>query len=302
MSAHPKTRSHKTLAAAIPAWIAIILLASAPAFAQMSEDVWDVSPPKHAKKKAETPAKFPGKTATPARVGSWSIVLAAFHGPNHEQLARNALLKVQTRAGLTAAYLERRGEKTVLAYGRYPSPADPQAQRDLKQIKSFKIDGGSPFAGAVLAPPELGGNGEGTGSIPELDLRRVKAGHHPDDAVYTLEVAVYMRTDKKPVSAKELAEFRRAAEAAAVTLRREGEHAFYYHGPNSSSVVVGVFGVRDHDPTTGLESAALRLARQQHPDLLINGRGVRHRRPGVPDDSPNAWRMERTRLVAIPDR
>lgn len=299
MSAHPNPRSHKTQTTTIHAWIAIFLLASAPAFAQMSEDVWDATPPKHTKKKADTPAKFPGRTATPVNTGSWSIVLAAFHGPNHEQLARNALLKVQTRAGLTAAYLERRGQKTILAFGRYPSPADPQAQRDLKQIKSFRIDGGTPFAGAVLAPPELGGSG----SIPELDLRRVKsASPSPDDAIYTLEVAVYMRTDKKAASAKELAEFRKAAETAAVTLRREGEHAFYYHGPNSSSVVVGVFGVRDYDPETGLESAALRQARQRHPDLLVNGRGVRHRRPGVPEDSPNAWRMERTRLVAIPDR
>jgi hypothetical protein len=74
------------------------------------------------------------------------------------------------------------------------------------------------------------------------------------------------------VKPEELAEFRKRAEEAVVSLRREGEEAFYYHGPRGSMVTVGVFGPKDLDVTKpGRESFALREARRKFPFNLVNG-------------------------------
>jgi hypothetical protein len=201
-------------------------------------------------------------------VGAWSIVIAGAAGDNADATARDMLHKVQTAGGLPEAYTERRGKSVVVAYGQYSGPEDPAAQRDLDRVRAMELEGGRPFAGAVLVPPPFESL---PGGIPEFDLNGVRRARGKD-AIYTLQVAIYTRLNTNTPKASELAEFRKAAEKAVIELRREGDEAFYYHGPRGSTVTVGVFGPRDHDPLKpGQDSFALMQTRRKHPLNLVNG-------------------------------
>jgi hypothetical protein len=234
--------------------------------------------------------------------GTWSIILAAFRGENQEPIARDALKRIQTESGLGDAYLERRGEGLVVALGRYPDASDPRAQKDLERVKAALLDGERLYAGSYIAPPYTGAV-KGAAGAGDYDLRRAREGFGKNEALYTLQVGHYgfARGDPRKPSAAELAEFRKAAEDAATILRREGELAFFYHGPNGSDVTVGLFGTKDYDPLKpGLESPQLQLARQRFPYNLLNGRPYRERVKGVPENSPKAWRTIPSGLVNTP--
>jgi hypothetical protein len=252
---------------------------------------------------AEGQALFgePTSTKTPAGQpvpSAWSIVLVAYRGPDQDEAARLGLGRTRSAGGLTGAYTERRGNSTVIAFGRYDRPDSAEAQADLKRIRAMEVEGGHPFDGAVLAPPE----GQGTGRMPELDLRQVRA-TYGIDALYSLQIAAYGRDDRKPPKdEKERSEFVRMAEDAAAQLRREGHQAFYFHGPNMSLVTIGVFGPDDYDPQyPERRSSRLRAAQEAHPNNLLNGKGIRVRIRGVSETSPNAWKMATSFLIAIPN-
>jgi hypothetical protein len=193
--------------------------------------------------------------------------------------------------------MEQHGKSWVVAYGRYQDAADPAAVADLQRIKAIVINNQRPFAGAVLAPPE-----NIPGSQPEFDLRQVRA-RMGEWALYSLQVAVYSREDLGRPSPKELAEYRKAAEQAVVQLRREGDPAYYYHGTTSSMVTIGVFGADDFDPTVpGVESPLLAKLRRKYPHNLLNGKAMRERIPGLPPNHPDPYRLQPSRLVAVPAR
>ncbi len=226
----------------------------------------------------------------------WSIVLVAFRGEQAEAAAVQGLQRVEA-AGVRGAYLERRGQSIALAVGRFDAADDPAALQTLAQLQAMEIEGGRPFAGAVLAPPSPDLL---KGSVPEYDLRTVKQ-RFGDDALYTLQVAVYGRADREMPEPAELAEYRQAAERAVYELRREGEQAFYYHAPVRSMVTIGVLGPEDHDPMVpGIESQRLRELRLRHPHNLLNGQGIRQRVPGRPANDPDAWQLQPSALVGVP--
>lgn len=219
-----------------------------------------------------TPGK--AKPGEPTK-SAWSIVIVALRGDDQEAGAAQALRKVQNDAGLKDAYQEKRGLATVVAFGRYDDPASKQAKADLERIKNIEVvvDGQKqkPFVQAFLSPPE-----DVPGSIPEFDLRNAKQ-INGDWVLYTLQIGVYSREDNVEPSSNDRAEFRKAAEQAVLQLRREGEQAFYFHGPRRSMVTVGLFGKDDFDPQApGVESPVLKTLRQRYPYNLNNGMGIRH--------------------------
>jgi hypothetical protein len=220
------------------------------------------------------PASSASSTSTGTPV--WSIVIIAFHSETQDSDAAAALKKVQTDGGLKDAYVEKRGGSSVVAYGRYDGPASPQGQADLERVRNIEatVSGKKtkPFAQSFMAPPS-----EVPGSIPEYDLRNAKKATG-EWVLYTLQIGVYSREDGKEASGAEIAEFRKAAEQAVVQLRREGEQAYYFHGPRRSMVTVGLFGKDDYDPQTpGVESPTLHLLRQRYPYNLLNGMGVKQK-------------------------
>ena len=226
----------------------------------------------------------------------WSIVIVAFRGAMADAAGLAALNKVEA-AGVSGAYLERRGESVALAYGRFDSPDEPAARESLDALRAIEIEGERPFAGAVLAPPSPDLL---TGSLPQFDLRTVKEKFGPD-ALYTLQIGVYGRADRTPPESAELAEYRRTAERAVYDLRRQGEEAYYYHAPMRSMVTIGVFGPDDHDPKTpGLESKRLGDTRLRHPHNTLNGQGIRERIPNRPANDPTGWKLQPSALVGVP--
>jgi len=246
---------------------------------------------------ASTKSSDVGVDGTPTeQAGSWSVLIAQFPATGDGQArAARSLALVRSTGGLPSAYLERRDDSIAMLVGRHGSVQD--ARRELTRVRSTLVQNERPYSGAVLAPPFASLTG---GSMPEFDLRRVRARMGPD-ALYTLQVGVYGRIDGSRPDADELAEYRRAAEQAVAQLRGDGEEAYFYHGPTQSTVTVGVFGPADHDPSKGTrgESATLRRAREAHPNNLLNGKGIRetHR-----DTSGRPARtLQRARLVSIPD-
>ena len=247
---------------------------------------------------ASPAARSGGGTRGPgAAGGEWSIILVGYQGEGAKEAAAEIAQRVRTTGGLPEAYVEEHGKSWVVAYGRYRDATAPAAIADLQRIKDLVINNQKPFAAAVLAPPE-----NIPGSQPEFDLRQVK-GRMGDWALYSLQVGVYGREDMGRPTAAELAQYRQAAEQAVVQLRREGDPAYYYHGTTSSMVTVGVFGEDDFDPATpGLESPLLVRMRTKYPHNLLNGKALRERMPGLPPNHPDPYRLQPSRLVAIPSR
>jgi hypothetical protein len=238
----------------------------------------------------------------PAAGGRWSIVLEAFREGDQDAKARETLDQIKTRGGLSEAYLEKRGAATVIAYGDYADPGSKEAKADLERIHNLTVtvDGNAqkPYGRAFFAPPE------GTpGNTPEYDLVNAKR-LNGNWVLYTLQIGVYTRDDNKPPSEKELAEFRKTAEDAVVKLRREGEQAYYYHGPTASLVTIGLFGKEDFDPQVpGVQSPTLTALRQRFPYNLLNGMGIRNRVTLTDPKTGKKIKQERIQpsgLVAVP--
>ncbi|MEQ8316240.1 MAG: hypothetical protein RIE77_10225 [Phycisphaerales bacterium] len=222
--------------------------------------------------------------------GDWTIVLAAFRGEEAPQAARFALGRVSSEFGLTEARLEERGDAIVLAYGRFEGPGDPRAASELERLQNIERQDVKPFEQALLTPPQ-----PRPGSNPQYDLLNVRQAFGAQYA-YTLQIGSYGRSDGRQPSESERREARQAAERAVATLRSEGEQAFYFHGPNFSSVTVGLFRADDVDPQTGLRSAAFYDLQQKFPYNLLNGAQRTVKLEG------SAAQAQRSVLVRIPSR
>jgi len=222
----------------------------------------------------------------------WSIVIAGFNRETEGDAAATALDKVRNQGNLTDAYLEERGKAIVVAYGKYDSANSPAAKRDIDRIRGIEINKGYPFAGALLAPPLYEAL---AGTNPEFDLRNAKA-RFGKDALYTLQVGIYTRADGAEPTGKELGELRAAAEKAVNELRRQGDQAFYYHGPRRSMVTVGIFTNKDYDAADATrQSPQLVLLRQKYPYNLENGAGVKRKRAGQTEA-----KIDQSFVVALP--
>lgn len=231
-----------------------------------------------------------GGAGSAREAGEWTIVLAAFRGQGAEQAAQIALNRVQRETGLVDARLEQRGEAIVLTYGRFEGPEDPQAKAQLARVRAIEMRGARPFERVLMTPPQ-----PTTGANPEYDLLNARDLYGPQFA-YTLQIGSYGRSDGQPPSESERQDARRAAERAVATLRSEGEQAFYFHGPNYSSVTVGLFRSEDVDPQTGVRSAAFYDLRDKFPYNLLNGAQRTVRLDGAQAQA------QRSVLVRIPSR
>lgn len=212
----------------------------------------------------------------------WSIVIVTYATTpttterEVRDLAQLDLKRVQD-VGLREAYVQFRGKRLVLAYGSYPAPNDPTALADLDRVKAIEWQGINPFAGALLSPPQ----GIDVGSHPEYNLINVKQRFGPK-AIYSLLIGEYGHPDKATPTESERRQFRQAAEDGVAQLRREGEAAFYYHSPRSSSITVGVFGhddyrieIDENRRKKTIRSSRLNATQSRFQNFLLNGKTVR---------------------------
>lgn len=229
----------------------------------------------------------PGKTARD--LGKWTIVLAAFRGEEALQAAQFAQARVASEAGLTTTRLEERGQSILLTIGRFDGPQDPAAAAELRRVRNVEMRGVKPFEQALLTPPE-----PTTGTNPQYDLRNVAQNFGPGFE-YTLQIGSYGRDDGRAPTDADRTDARSAAEQAVAVLRSEGEQAFYFHGPNFSSVTVGLFRADEVDPQTGLRSPAFYDLQAKFPLNLFNGAQRMVRLEGSQRAQP-----QRSVLVRIP--
>jgi len=233
----------------------------------------------------QTTASVAGSQPASMAAGPWMIALATFEGQDSDEVAAAALSTLRGSAGLDAARIVKRGNASAIAVGAYAGPDDPRAAQDLTLYRNLIVSGARPFAGAGMLAPQVEAD---AGSLPAYDLALVRR-MYGKDAVYTLQVAIYCREDRGVPSPDELAEMRAKAEEAVLLLRKDGSEAFYYHGPRSSTVTVGVFGETDYIVQVPgengqmvtlprpLESPRLATAREKHPHNLMNGAGLKTR-------------------------
>lgn len=213
----------------------------------------------------------------------WVIVLETYSGDDAAAQANN-------RAGEVASILNRRDVSVMttprgaaVVLGSYSSISAPEAQADLRTVRERAEGGRLLFTQAFLAPPA---GADDPGQVPELNLLNARK-TFGKEVKYTLQVGVYQSADH--VQAK------RAAEQAALKLRREGELAFYFHGETMSVVTVGVFSDRDFDGSLRPKNPMIRALQERYPLNLLNGQfPIVEKRPGQPDQ------QQPSSLVAIP--
>jgi hypothetical protein len=211
---------------------------------------------------------------------AWAIVLGVQSGRGAMERAEAAAAAMRERFGLASARAAPRPNGAVVLFGGYDAPDDREAQRDLDRVQGLEVEGGRPFRTAFLAPQ----GGPAEGSYPQFNLNNAKS-EYGEGAKYTLQIAVYETPGRRDAM--------EAAEQATLELRREGELAFYYHGPTKSMVTVGLFGDRDYDPQTGRRSGELRELQERYPHNLLNGRTIIERRV-------EGERTQPSTLVAVP--
>lgn len=215
------------------------------------------------------------------RPPAWRVALAVFSGPDAVAQANIALPIIQGEGGMPEAFVEPRRSGAIIAIGAFDEPDSRQAQRELDRVKAMRRNGQVMYPRAFLAPPQSGV----AGAIPEWNLANARE-QHGQSVKYTLQVAVYESNRR--------AEAMRLAEEAASTYRRDGELAFYYHGPNRSMVTIGVFNDRDFDPASSRMSTELQQLMTRHPAHLYNGMGV------TETLSDGSTRTQPPQLVRIP--
>lgn len=220
--------------------------------------------------------------------GGWSIVLESFQGQTSVQAANGRLAAAARDSGRNDVSVRVTPRGAAIVAGWWASPSDPGAQAALRAVRTANARGEAPYSQAFLAPPPQGAD---PGQLPELNLDGARAVFGAR-AVYTLQIAVYEAANRDVA--------KRAAEQAALRLRRDGDLAFYYHGPARSMVTIGVFGDRDLEGPSRVPSPALAAAQQQYPLNLLNGQFPIIERPPGARPGGAEDRKQPSTLVRIP--
>lgn len=229
--------------------------------------------PTHAQSKKK-PADTPAKASAPE---GWTIVLATYAGPDHQALAAAALEQVRSLTPIKDARIQPRGKGSAVVLGNYTTPADPAVQTTLQTVRATLIENRPVFAGAFLAPPRVPSEIDPASAAP-FALTTARTEFSPR-ARYSLQIAFYESPD--------ISEARKAAEKATVQLRRDGEPAFYYHGPTASLVTLGAFTDADAGLSKPIESPLLMELRKRHPHNLYNGnQQLLQKTPGSKSKTP----------------
>lgn len=228
--------------------------------------------PSKGKGAKKDPAPTETVPAQAADKAGWCIVLESFSGSTAEAQAAARLLEVREAAGRGDVRIRSTRRGAAIVAGFYESSSSPEARGDLEDIRARIVGKERPFSQAFLAPPQ---ESIDPGAMPELNLTSAQA-TFGTRFQYTLQIGVYQSPKAD--------EAKRAAEQAALTLRGEGELAFYYHGPDLSVVSIGLFTDDDFDVNLRPRNPTLIALQGRYPLNLMNGQfPIVEKRPGQPD-------------------
>lgn len=264
------------------------LLEAALAGSMSDESEWNSTWGEQAAALADPLADLPESVAAAAESGPvWSIVLNTFSGDDHRQAAATMVAQLpQVSPQLRDAWVQPKENGSIVAYGRYDGPADPAAQRDLKQIKALAMNGRRIFPRAMLSRVQRGS----TGSSP-YQLISVRERYPNIDELWSLQIALWGAFK----GAMPWPEAQRRAEADVRALRAQGLPAYVHHDPDQefSSVTIGLFDHRALNTRSGLYSPEVEALLRRFPRYLINGQPVTN--PATGED-------QEPKLVVVPKR
>lgn len=207
---------------------------------------------------------------------NWAIAADVMAGSAHREMAKQRVEDLRRATGLAGFWALDEGTKSTVYYGRYKSPQQPEATKDIEQLRAMKNSGQIRVETLMLLP--LPTAALASGELGEFDLRRM-AGR----AVYSLQIGFY---EGGP-------DARKVAEDAVAALRKQGTEAYYYHGPNRSVVSVGTFGESAIISTTEGQriqttyDARVKALQEQFPYNLANGRVIEETRQGTTTRQPS---------------
>lgn len=161
---------------------------------------------------------------------NWTIVCAMFSGADHARAGRAAREYLLNSTKLREWYLVHGANDTTLYYGYYREidhrvdPAEAgRAQSDRKTVAALTAQNGDRLFRSVLLVPL---DAADPPAPPEWNLLSARS-----KGTYTLQVGVCKDDPDRKVKVVE----------AVREARAEGMEAYYYHGPTSSSVCIGVW-------------------------------------------------------------
>lgn len=228
--------------------------------------------------------------------GKWTIKLLLLKGSPQDP-AINAVLRSVRANGVPEAFLEPRGDHTLVVVGKYDSPSSSDAQAMLKRVKELQLDGQRPYMAAHMLPPPPKSL---KGTIPEWDLRNVKA-KYGKQGEYTLQINIYTNPSGQ-ATPDQLKEFQKAAEDAVRILRKDNAEAFYYHDQAGSTVTVGLFSQDDLDSGFSLKPGAgsgVRDLQKRFPHALVNGAWVKDK--AIDSQGKPVESIRPSFIVRVPD-
>lgn len=229
------------------------------------------------------PTNEGGPNSEPDRGTGWAISLRSFTSPGHQAEAQAEAQRLREQLGRRDIRVRALPSGSAVVAGAFREPGTRAAQDELTNFRAMTIGGVRPFASAFLVPEATKRD---LGLLPEYDLLQART--RAPNAVYTLQVGVYESPDRS--------EAKRAAEQMAMTLRGEGEQAYYYHGRHRSMVTIGAFDESDYDERFGARSPVIMELQRRYPHNLVNGRTLMVSQPGNDAVAQSSW------LVRIPDR
>lgn len=236
-----------------------------------------------------------GESTTDPTPGTWTVLVLALKTDVDSRATQTVLRSVRS-SGVPEATIRPQGDGAAIVAGSFDSPAAPEAQQLLKRVKELAVDGQRPYAGAYLVPPQASAI---KGSIPEWDLRNARQ-RYGRNIEYTLQINIYTNPTGR-ATASELKEFRKAAEDAVRSLRKDGNDAFYFHDNAGSTVTIGLFTQQEIDEGFSLRPGAgkgLRELQQKFPHGMVNGGGVKEK--GVDSQGRPTESMRPSFLVRVP--
>ena len=210
------------------------------------------------------PTNRDGRERRSGSGGKWAIHLSSFSGPDASRQAEALAKRVREKSSLTQVWVHEAPDRAIVYRGRYASADDPEAVNALRQTRMTKIDSKRPFEKSRIASIDA--------------ATKVVRGPHDllqFPGMYTLQVEVY-DDDIGP-------QFRDLAEQRTDVLRKDGDDAYFYHGPHRSMVCVGLFTARQafvRQGTTDTYAPAVRALQRKHPHNLHNGGTVIERARG----------------------
>ena len=276
------------------AWIcsALVLLAGCQPEVRVVRDDWDSFRKfaNAANSKWGTEQKSQGTAGRPKRP-TFGIILGSFEGNGRDSRAEKFAVTVKAETQIPNVAVFKGESKTVVYRGPYIDSFTDDAQREFRQTKALEVNGKRAFPDAALMPLDAATRDASSLSaeIAQFELNQFAG-------FYTLQIGYY---DKNYGS-----DYRKAAEQAVLSLRAEGEEAYFHHFPQQSTITIGIFEDRDviRNTTQGEDgtmrvsysySARVRELQNRFPNHLANGMTIIDRGSG--QDGVN----QRTMLVRI---